>query len=111
MVARDARPHPSPNSGFPESAVAGALGIRLGGHNVYHGIASFRAYMGEAAADGGRRYCTNDKANVLVSWRFCGPLFLSNHGCVVNRRCAIVVIKEGQEQSDPDSSESEQNGS
>ncbi|MGO4529818.1 adenosylcobinamide-phosphate synthase CbiB [Paenibacillus sp. 2TAF8] len=48
MVARDARLHPSPNSGFPESAVAGALGIRLGGHNVYHGVASFRAYMGEA---------------------------------------------------------------
>lgn len=48
MVTRDARLHPSPNSGFPESAVAGALGIRLGGHNVYHGVASFRAYMGEA---------------------------------------------------------------
>ncbi|MDQ0722022.1 adenosylcobinamide-phosphate synthase [Paenibacillus sp. W4I10] len=48
MVERDARLHPSPNSGFPESAVAGALGIRLGGHNVYHGVASFRAYMGEA---------------------------------------------------------------
>lgn len=47
MVSRDARLHPSPNSGFPESAVAGALGIRLGGHNVYHGVASFRAYMGE----------------------------------------------------------------
>jgi adenosylcobinamide-phosphate synthase len=47
MVRRDARLHPSPNSGFPESAVAGALGIRLGGHNVYHGVSSFRAYMGE----------------------------------------------------------------
>lgn len=29
-VLRDARLHPSPNSGYPESAVAGALGIRLG---------------------------------------------------------------------------------
>lgn len=48
IVRRDARRHPSPNSGFPESAVAGALGIRLGGENVYHGVASFRAYMGEA---------------------------------------------------------------
>ncbi|WP_431089905.1 adenosylcobinamide-phosphate synthase CbiB [Paenibacillus sp. 8b26] len=47
MVRRDARLHPSPNSGFPESAVAGALGIRLGGYNVYHGVRSFRAYMGE----------------------------------------------------------------
>ncbi|WP_379132582.1 adenosylcobinamide-phosphate synthase CbiB [Paenibacillus sp. sgz500958] len=46
-VIRDARLHPSPNSGFPESAVAGALGIRLGGENVYHGVVSFRAYMGD----------------------------------------------------------------
>ncbi|WP_408635345.1 adenosylcobinamide-phosphate synthase CbiB [Paenibacillus selenitireducens] len=46
-VRRDAKEHPSPNSGYPESAVAGALGVRLGGHNVYKGIASFRAYMGE----------------------------------------------------------------
>ena len=46
-VWRDARLHPSPNSGFPESAVAGALGIRLGGENVYHGVSSFRAYMGD----------------------------------------------------------------
>ncbi|MBW4083479.1 adenosylcobinamide-phosphate synthase CbiB [Paenibacillus sp. S150] len=47
IVRRDARRHPSPNSGYPESAVAGALGIRLGGENVYHGVASFRAYMGD----------------------------------------------------------------
>nr|WP_245339124.1 adenosylcobinamide-phosphate synthase CbiB [Paenibacillus shirakamiensis] len=46
-MKRDARAHPSPNSGFPESAVAGALGIQLGGENVYHGVSSFRAYMGE----------------------------------------------------------------
>ncbi|MBD2871189.1 adenosylcobinamide-phosphate synthase CbiB [Paenibacillus arenilitoris] len=38
--------HPSPNSGIPESAVAGALGIELGGTNVYFGIASERARMG-----------------------------------------------------------------
>ncbi|MFB5674431.1 adenosylcobinamide-phosphate synthase CbiB [Paenibacillus terreus] len=46
-VRRDARMHPSPNSGFPESAVAGALGVRLGGYNVYHGVRFFRAYMGD----------------------------------------------------------------
>ncbi|WP_211748837.1 adenosylcobinamide-phosphate synthase CbiB [Paenibacillus sp. Marseille-Q4541] len=45
-VQQDARKHPSPNGGYPESAVAGALGIRLGGYNVYHGVRSFRAYMG-----------------------------------------------------------------
>ncbi|MCA0754139.1 adenosylcobinamide-phosphate synthase CbiB [Paenibacillus sp. N4] len=38
--------HPSPNSGIPESAVAGALGIELGGTNVYFGVRSERARMG-----------------------------------------------------------------
>jgi adenosylcobinamide-phosphate synthase len=32
---RDARAHPSPNAGIPEAAFAGALGVRLGGTNVY----------------------------------------------------------------------------
>jgi adenosylcobinamide-phosphate synthase len=45
-VLRFARLHPSPNSGIPESAVAGALGIELGGINVYHGRTSERARMG-----------------------------------------------------------------
>ncbi|WP_424765646.1 adenosylcobinamide-phosphate synthase CbiB [Paenibacillus sp. sgz302251] len=38
--------HPSPNSGIPESAVAGALGIELGGINSYFGVRSERARMG-----------------------------------------------------------------
>ncbi|MNJ44825.1 cobalamin biosynthesis protein [compost metagenome] len=47
LVRRDASSHPSPNSGYPESAVAGALGVRLGGENSYQGIVSFRSYMGD----------------------------------------------------------------
>ncbi len=45
-VRRCAHLHPSPNSGIPESAVAGALGIELGGLNVYGGVASERARLG-----------------------------------------------------------------
>lgn len=48
MIIRDASKHPSPNSGYAEAGVAGALGIRLGGINFYGGIESCRAYMGEA---------------------------------------------------------------
>jgi adenosylcobinamide-phosphate synthase len=44
---RDARLQPSPNSGYPEAAFAGALGIRLGGLNFYGGIPSNKAYIGE----------------------------------------------------------------
>lgn len=46
-IKRDAHKHPSPNSGYAEAGVAGALGVRLGGLNYYGGVESFRAYMGE----------------------------------------------------------------
>ena len=48
MMLRDAQKHPSPNGGYAEATVAGALHIRLGGVNSYFGRKSFRAYMGEA---------------------------------------------------------------
>jgi len=47
-ILQDARKHPSPNSGFTEAGVAGALGIQLGGLNYYQGIPSYRATMGMA---------------------------------------------------------------
>jgi adenosylcobinamide-phosphate synthase len=52
-VWRDARRHRSPNAGWPEAAVAGALGLRLAGPRVYHGELVADAWMGEArvAAD------------------------------------------------------------
>jgi adenosylcobinamide-phosphate synthase len=45
-VWRDARKHPSPNSGWGEAAVAAILGVQLGGINFYKGIISDRARMG-----------------------------------------------------------------
>ncbi|MCX7708623.1 MAG: adenosylcobinamide-phosphate synthase CbiB [Clostridia bacterium] len=36
-MRRDRRNHKSPNCAYPEAAVAGALGVRLGGANVYFG--------------------------------------------------------------------------
>ncbi len=44
---RDARKHPSPNAGWPEAAMAGALGIRLGGVNYYQGRREERPFLGE----------------------------------------------------------------
>lgn len=37
IMRRDRRNHKSPNCAYPEAAVAGALGIRIGGTNVYFG--------------------------------------------------------------------------
>lgn len=47
MMMRDAKKHPSPNGGYTEATVAGALDIRLGGLNYYFGKPSFRTYMGD----------------------------------------------------------------
>ncbi|MBR1647749.1 MAG: cobalamin biosynthesis protein CobD [Selenomonadaceae bacterium] len=47
MMKRDASKHPSPNGGWAEATVAGALNIRLGGTNYYFGQPHFRAYMGD----------------------------------------------------------------
>lgn len=46
-VRRDARKHASPNSGFPEAAMAGLLVVRLGGLNYYQGVPSFHGILGE----------------------------------------------------------------
>jgi len=48
ILRRDARKHPSPNSGFPEAATAGALGVRFGGLNFYHGQPSQRPFIGDS---------------------------------------------------------------
>ncbi len=44
---RDAPKHPSPNGGYAEATVAGAMHVRLGGYNYYEGKPEFREYMGD----------------------------------------------------------------
>lgn len=47
IMIRDAKKHPSPNSGWCEAATAGLLQIQLGGINQYKGVISERARMGD----------------------------------------------------------------
>jgi adenosylcobinamide-phosphate synthase len=54
-VRRDARHHRSPNAGYPEAAVAGALGLALAGPRVYGGILVNDATMGNGRRDAGPR--------------------------------------------------------
>lgn len=42
----DRRNHKSPNSGYPEAVVAGALGIQLGGTHLYHGVEIYKPTIG-----------------------------------------------------------------
>jgi adenosylcobinamide-phosphate synthase len=50
-VRRDARRHRSPNAGWPEAAMAGALGLRIAGPRVYGTRRVDDPYMGEGRAE------------------------------------------------------------
>ncbi|TMQ30054.1 MAG: cobalamin biosynthesis protein CobD [Nitrospirae bacterium] len=47
ILFRDGGQHPSPNSGRPEAAMAGALGVQLGGTNRYDGLLIERSCLGD----------------------------------------------------------------
>ncbi len=50
FVWRNGRRHLSPNSGYPEAALAGILGCRFGGPHVYFGEIIDKPYIGENEA-------------------------------------------------------------
>ncbi len=50
-IFRDAGKHRSPNAGWPESAMAGALGLKLAGPRSYGGVLVQDAYMGDGRAN------------------------------------------------------------
>jgi len=64
VCLRDGRKHPSPNSGLGEAAVAGALGVQLGGLNYYDGEPEEGALMGDPVRQLDRRSILS--ANILV---------------------------------------------
>lgn len=47
VLFRDARHHRSPNAGWPEAAMAGALGIKLSGPRIYDGVEVAERWVGE----------------------------------------------------------------
>jgi adenosylcobinamide-phosphate synthase len=57
----DGSHHPSPNAGQPEAAMAGALGVRLGGMNYYGGQPSPKPVLGAE----GRCATVSDARNAL----------------------------------------------
>ena len=46
-MTRDAAKHVSPNAGYPEAAMAGALGLSLGGPHAYDGAETQSAWLGD----------------------------------------------------------------
>src|SRR6185312_12805586 len=50
-MRKDARQHRSPNAGWPEAAMAGALGVRLCGPRSYHGELADEPWLNGRARD------------------------------------------------------------
>jgi adenosylcobinamide-phosphate synthase len=72
IMLRDARRHASPNAGWPEAAMAGALGVQLGGEVFYDGAATSRPTFG----DGRRPTVTDLERGLRLYRRACILLWL-----------------------------------
>ncbi len=73
IMRRDARRHASPNAGWTEAAMAGALGIRLAGPVVYDGVIADKPWIG----DGRPGLTARDVRRALTVYRrACGLLWI-----------------------------------
>lgn len=78
-MLRDARNHKSPNSGWPEAAMAGALGLALGGPRKYPGLVVDEKWIGSGRARA--EFTDIDRA-----------LHLFSAACLVNAGLVILVL-------------------
>lgn len=70
-ISRDAHRHRSPNAGWPEAAMAGALDIRLSGPRSYHGKTKEEAWVGIGNPD----LTSHDIDRALrLFWWSCGAM-------------------------------------
>lgn len=62
FVLRFGRNHKSPNSGYPEAALAGILNVRFGGPNVYYGVLVEKPFIGT----NNRKIESNEITKVII---------------------------------------------
>lgn len=67
-TVRDARRHPSPNSGWCEASYAAALNLQLGGTNRYGDLVEHRPTLGRGAAPGPRDISRASRLTGRVTW-------------------------------------------
>jgi adenosylcobinamide-phosphate synthase len=77
ICVRDGRAHASPNAGLSEAAVAGALGVQLGGVNHYGGEPVATPYLGDATRPLRRRDLLRVNALALSSSILCLLLLIA----------------------------------
>ncbi len=77
VMMRDARLHRSPNAGWPEAAMAGALDLVLGGPRAYSGYAVNEPVLNAS----GRRNANGD--DIQASLNICRIMFSLIFGCII----------------------------
>ena len=82
VMRRDAPRHASPNAGWPEAAMAGALRVRLGGPAVYDGVEHARAPLGDGPPPG----LADLRRGLRVYLAACGLLWLGRGALAWRRR-------------------------
>ena len=81
ITLRDRLKHQSPNSGHPEAAAAGALGVRLGGAASYSGVPSWKEYIGDALQPPDERAYRS-----MIKLMYISTLLMAA-GCMVTAFC------------------------
>jgi adenosylcobinamide-phosphate synthase len=84
-ICRDAPHHLSPNAGYPEAAMAGALGLALGGPRAYGGVRVEGAFMG----DGRRAAQTADIRAALGLYRCADAILIA---IIASLAAALIAI-------------------
>ncbi len=81
IIIRNGRRHTSPNSGIPEAAYAGALGVQLGGPSTYNGELCDKPFIGDAQDP-----LTTEKLRVAIK------IFYAASIMAVALACTILTI-------------------
>jgi adenosylcobinamide-phosphate synthase len=84
-MIRDARSHRSINAGWPEAAMAGALGVRLSGPRIYHGSIADEPWLNEAARD-------PDAADIAKALAIYARAMILLAGCLVLLALAMPAL-------------------
>lgn len=87
VLRRDGAAHPSPNAGRCEAAFAGALGVRLGGVNVYGDRVEHRPELGDGRAP--------DTADIRRSVRLSRAVTIAAAAVAVGCRIGARVAARG----------------
>ena len=83
-LVRDGKKHPSPNSGLAEAAMAGALGVRLGGISSYFGAQSTRPFLGDPLEPLGKGHIRRTAVLMAATYLLAALLFLGVRMLICN---------------------------